>query len=55
MPKSKKKDKVILGVGDPKLGSSINDNLGVSCLHTGVVPEVIRGNVNGLLTKVVRD
>lgn len=43
MPKSKKKDKVILGVSDPKLGSSINEILGISCQHLGVVPEVIRG------------
>ena len=46
LPKSKKKDKVILGVGDSKLGSSINEVLGVTCQHIGVVPEVIRGNFN---------
>lgn len=41
--KSSKKDKVILGVSDQKLGASINDELGLSCQHTGVVPEIIRG------------
>ncbi|KAJ9583605.1 hypothetical protein L9F63_022049, partial [Diploptera punctata] len=43
LPKSKSKKKVILGVSDPKLGSSINELLGINCQHIGVVPEVIRG------------
>lgn len=41
--KSSKKDKVILGVSDSKLSGSINEELGLSCQHTGVVPEVVRG------------
>jgi len=43
VPKSSKKQKVVLGVGDSKIGASLNEDLGVSCQHTGVVPEVIRG------------
>ncbi|XP_052773586.1 nucleolar protein 56-like isoform X2 [Mya arenaria] len=43
VPQSSKKQKVVLGVSDPKIGSSISEDLGVSCLHTGVVPEVVRG------------
>uniref|UniRef100_A0A1E1XV68 Nucleolar protein 56 n=1 Tax=Amblyomma sculptum TaxID=1581419 RepID=A0A1E1XV68_AMBSC len=43
LPKSTKKSKVILGVGDSKLGMTIQESMGISCQHTGVVPEVIRG------------
>lgn len=43
LPKSKKKDKAILGVSDSKLAGSIQENLGISCQHSGVVPEVLRG------------
>uniref|UniRef100_A0A6M2CKU9 Nucleolar protein 56 n=1 Tax=Rhipicephalus microplus TaxID=6941 RepID=A0A6M2CKU9_RHIMP len=43
VPKSHKKSKVILGVGDSKLGMTVQESLGISCQHTGVVPEVIRG------------
>ncbi|ELT94557.1 hypothetical protein CAPTEDRAFT_159443 [Capitella teleta] len=42
-PKSSKKEKSTLGVGDSKLGSAISEEMGFSCLHTGVVPEIIRG------------
>lgn len=45
LPKSSKKDKVTLGVADPKLGAAITEALGVSCNHVGVVPEVIRGKL----------
>lgn len=38
-----KKSKTILGVGDPKLGASILEALGIKCDHTGAVPEIIRG------------
>jgi len=38
-----KKKKLKLGVGDPKLASAIVESLSVACLHTGVVPELIRG------------
>jgi nucleolar protein 56 len=44
LPKPKEKKKDILGVGDPKLGASINETLGIVCQHLGVVPEIIRGN-----------
>ncbi|KAK8771413.1 nop56 ribonucleoprotein [Amblyomma americanum] len=43
LPKSTKKSKVMLGVGDSKLGMTIQESMGISCQHTGVVPEVIRG------------
>lgn len=45
VPKSTKKEKVIVGVGDSKLGAAIVEELGISCQHTGVVPEIIRGTV----------
>jgi len=41
--KAGKKEKIVLGISDQKLGASINEELGLSCQHTGVVPEVIRG------------
>lgn len=43
VPKGKKKVQVILGVGDSKIGSAIADTLGISCQHTGVVVELMRG------------
>ncbi|KAG7200988.1 hypothetical protein KM043_003344 [Ampulex compressa] len=43
IPKSTKKEKISLGVSDPKLGASITEALGIKCDHTGVVPELIRG------------
>ncbi|XP_031843976.1 nop56 ribonucleoprotein [Nomia melanderi] len=43
IPKSGKRDKVILGVLDPKLGASIAEALSIKCDHTGVVPEIVRG------------
>lgn len=43
VPKSKKKVHVILGVGDSKIGAAISDTLGISCQHTGVVVELMRG------------
>lgn len=42
-PKKREKDKVVLGVSDPKIGSAIQENLSIICQHTGVVPEVLRG------------
>lgn len=50
--KSSKKDKVILGVSDSKLSASINEELGLSCQHTGVVPEIIRGMYTIFLANV---
>ncbi|XP_076177391.1 nop56 ribonucleoprotein [Ptiloglossa arizonensis] len=43
IPKSGKKEKVVLGVADPKLGASITETLDIKCDHTGVIPEIIRG------------
>lgn len=43
IPKSSKKEKVVLGVGDPKLGASIAEALEIKCDHIGAVPEIIRG------------
>jgi len=39
----KKRKKVNVGVIDAKLGSSIAEDLGVKCVISGVVPEIIRG------------
>ncbi|XP_076751302.1 nop56 ribonucleoprotein [Xylocopa sonorina] len=43
IPKSGKKDKIVLGVTDPKLGASITEVLDIKCDHTGAIPEIIRG------------
>lgn len=43
LPKPGKKEKFVLGVGDPKLGAGITEALNIKCDHTGVVPEIIRG------------
>ena len=43
LPKPGKKEKVILGVGDGKIAGSISEHLGCRCMHTDVVPEIIRG------------
>ncbi|XP_066598586.1 nucleolar protein 56 [Prorops nasuta] len=43
IPKSSKKQKIILGVSDPKLGSSITEFMDIKCDHLGVIPEIIRG------------
>lgn len=43
VPKASKKEKVVLGIAEPKLGASITEALGIKCDHTGVVPEIIRG------------
>lgn len=43
LPKKSKRNKVTLGVSEPKLCSAIIEALGVICLHTGVVPEITRG------------
>lgn len=46
VPKSTKKEKVILGVSDSKLGASIVEALSISCQHTGAVPEIVRGKIH---------
>lgn len=45
VPAKKKKVESLLGVADPKLGSAISEegSLGVTCLHTGAIPEILRG------------
>lgn len=43
IPKSGKKNKVVLGVADPKLGASITEALDIKCDHIGAIPEIIRG------------
>ncbi|XP_053991642.1 nucleolar protein 56 [Hylaeus anthracinus] len=43
IPKAGKKEKVVLGVADPKLGASITEALNIKCDHTGAIPEIIRG------------
>ncbi|XP_018576016.1 nucleolar protein 56 [Anoplophora glabripennis] len=43
IPKGGKKNKVTLGVSDPKLSAAITEGLGLNCTHVGAVPEVIRG------------
>nr|KAG5700618.1 hypothetical protein BaRGS_015448 [Batillaria attramentaria] len=43
LPKSSKKLKVVLGVGDAKIGAAINEELKINCLSTGVIPELLRG------------
>ncbi|XP_013779161.1 nucleolar protein 56-like [Limulus polyphemus] len=43
VPKGKKKEKVILGVGDVKISAAIQETLGISCQYSGVVPEILRG------------
>lgn len=43
VPKSKKKNKITLGVADSKLGAAITEALGIQCSHIGAVPEIIRG------------
>ncbi|XP_076645506.1 nop56 ribonucleoprotein [Halictus rubicundus] len=43
IPKSGKKEKIVLGVLDPKLGASVAEALNIKCDHTGAVPEIIRG------------
>lgn len=43
MPKTKKKVKSILGVGDEKIALAIKETLGISCQHSGIVVEVGRG------------
>ncbi|XP_024941750.1 nucleolar protein 56 [Cephus cinctus] len=43
VPKAGKKQKIVLGISDPKLGASITETLNIKCDHTGAVPEIIRG------------
>ncbi|XP_005874824.1 PREDICTED: nucleolar protein 56, partial [Myotis brandtii] len=38
-----KKKKVLLGVGDPKIGAAIQEELGYNCQTGGVIAEILRG------------
>lgn len=43
VPQSSKKEKVVLGVSDAKLGAGISEALNITCQYTGAVPEILRG------------
>lgn len=43
LPKVAKKNKLTLGIADPKLGAAISEGLNIQCSHIGAVPEIIRG------------
>jgi hypothetical protein len=45
LPKEKKRAKMVLGVADPRIASTINELFSVQCQHTGVVPELLRGKI----------
>lgn len=39
----KKRKKCLIGISDPKIGGAIGEGLGVKCVASGVVPEILRG------------
>lgn len=43
LPQNVKKSKIILGVGDARIGSAIQETLGYNCQFTEIVPEILRG------------
>jgi nucleolar protein 56 len=45
LPKEKKRAKMTLGVADPRIASTINEFFSISCQHTGVIPELLRGKI----------
>ena len=45
VPRSKKKQRSVLGISDAKIGGAIAEELGLSCQHTDIVPEIMRGNL----------
>ena len=45
LPKEKKRAKMVLGVADSRIASAINESFSITCQHTGVVPELIRGSL----------
>lgn len=47
-----KKKKVLLGVGDPKIGAAIQEELGYNCQTGGVIAEVLRGKITLLTAKI---
>ncbi len=34
---------MILGVADPRIASTVNELFSITCQHTGVIPELLRG------------
>ena len=54
VPKSTKKQKSQLGVGDTKIAASISEELGMACPSTGVVAEIIRGGWRMTLRGCIR-
>lgn len=45
VPKSTKHQKSTLGTADSKISAAISEQLGIQCMFSGVVPEIIRGIV----------
>ena len=45
LPKEKKRAKMILGVADSRIASTVNELFSITCQHTGVVPELLRGQL----------
>ena len=43
VPTGKKKSKVTLGVGDPKLGAAVMESLEIFCESGGITLEILRG------------
>ena len=43
VPKSSKKQKSLLGVGDSKIAAAITEEMSIPCMHTEVIPEILRG------------
>lgn len=46
LPKQSKKSKYMLGVADGKIGAAIVEEMSFPCQQTGVVPEIIRGEIS---------
>jgi hypothetical protein len=36
---------MILGVADPRIASTVNEYFSITCQHTGVIPELLRGKI----------
>jgi len=51
LPKSSKK-KILLGVSDSKLAAAVAESTDAACMHTGVIPEIIRGKLSCHLSMV---
>ena len=43
MPKPGKKEKIILGVSDAKIGAAIQEVMKINCQFTDAIPEILRG------------